>query len=98
MNLQELSRRAAAKEVDAVHLVSMEGDIYVLEALIGQRFHPIQDNLGHVLSVRSVEHARQLLSGLPKLPFQLVHAVVHDEMCGMQQEHETAEGVPMPLH
>ncbi|SDH66773.1 DUF6482 family protein [Pseudomonas panipatensis] len=98
MNLQELTNRSLAGDIDELHLVSLEGGIYVLEARIGQRFHPIQDAKGHVLGVRSVEHARELLTALPPMPFHLVHAVVHDEMCGMQDSSLPDLGVPIPLH
>ncbi|MNN29999.1 hypothetical protein D3C81_1436270 [compost metagenome] len=97
MNLNELTSRSRAGDVDELRLVSMEGDIYVLEARIGQRYHPIQDRIGHILTVRSVEHARQLLAGLPSLPFNLVQAVVHDEMCGLESA-DADQGMPIPLH
>jgi len=99
MNLQELTNRSLAGDVDELHLVSMEGGIYVLEARMGQRYFPIQDAKGHVLGVRSLEHARELLAPLPPIPFQLVHAVVQDEMCGSQSGSAVNdEGVPIPLH
>lgn len=99
MNLQELINRSLAGDIDELQLVSLEGDIYVLEARSGQRFNPIQDGKGHVLKVRSLEHARQLLAALPPLPFQLVQAPVQDEMCGAAGGGAVAsEGVPMPLH
>lgn len=99
MNLQELTNRSLAGDVDELHLVSLEGGIYVLEARMGQRFVPIQDARGHVLGVRSLQHARELLTALPPIPFQLVHAVVQDEMCGAQSGYAIAdEGVPIPLH
>lgn len=99
MNLQELTNRSLAGDVDELHLVSLEGGIYVLEARMGQRFFPIQDAKGHVLGVRSVEHARELLAPLPPIPFHLVHAVVQDEMCGSPGGSAlNDEGVPIPLH
>ena len=98
MNLQELTNRSLAGDIDEINLVSLEGDIYVLEARMGDRFYPVQDHAGHVISVRSVAHARELLHALPSIPFHLVHAVVHDEMCGMQDERDIGEGVTIPLH
>ena len=99
MNLQELTNRSLAGDIDELNLVSLEGGIYVLEARVGQRFFPIQDAKGHVLGVRSLEHARQLLTALPPITFQLVHAAVQDEMCGSQSgSAQNDEGVPMPLH
>ncbi len=50
------------------------------------------------LHLRSVEHARDLLHELPDVPFNLVHAVVHDEMCGMQAGSQDTLRVPMPIH
>ncbi|AGI22804.1 DUF6482 family protein [Pseudomonas sp. MT3] len=98
MNLEELTNRSLAGDIDEINLVSLEGDIYVLEARMGGRFYPIQDVMGHVLSVRSVAHAREVLHALPAVPFQLVHAVVHDEMVGLQDELDIGDGVPIPLH
>lgn len=99
MNLQELTNRSLAGDIDELNLVSLEGGIYVLEARVGQRFFPIQDAKGHVLGVRSLEHARQLLAALPPIPFQLVHAAVQDEMCGSPGSGAQNEvGVPIPLH
>lgn len=98
MNLEELTNRSLAGDIDEINLVSLEGDIYVLEARMGGRFYPVQDVMGHVLSVRSIEHAREVLHAVPTVPFRLVHAVVHDEMVGMQEELDIGDGVPIPLH
>ncbi|MBB4865179.1 hypothetical protein HNP46_004059 [Pseudomonas nitritireducens] len=97
MNLQELTNRSLAGDIDEINLVSLEGDIYVLEARMGDRFYPVHDVGGQVVSVRSVNHAREVLRALPPLPFHLVHAVVHDEMCGMFDERDIGAGVTMPL-
>ncbi|PJI47391.1 MAG: hypothetical protein CTR55_19610 [Pseudomonas sp.] len=98
MNLQELTSRSVAGDIDEINLVSLEGDIYVLEARMGARFYPLQDEAGHVISVRSLAHAREVLRALPNVPFHLVHAVVHDEMCGMDDERDIGAGVTIPLH
>lgn len=98
MNLEELTNRSLAGDIDEINLVSLEGDIYVLEARMGGRFYPVRDVMGHVLSVRSVEHAREVLHAVPTVPFRLVHAVVHDEMVGMQEELDIGDGVLIPLH
>lgn len=98
MNLQELTSRSFAGDIDEINLVSLEGNIYVLEARMGERFYPVQDFAGHIVSVRSVDHARELLRALPALPFHLVHAVVHDEMCGLLDERDVGAGVTIPLH
>ncbi|MDN6856333.1 DUF6482 family protein [Pseudomonas sp. CAN2814] len=97
MNLQELTNRSLAGDIDEINLVSLEGDIYVLEARMGDRFYPVHDVGGQVVSVRSVAHAREVLRAVPPLPFHLVHAVVHDEMCGMLDERDIGAGVTMPL-
>lgn len=37
MNMQDLAGRVQAGHIDALHLVSLEGGIYVLEAQMGDR-------------------------------------------------------------
>ncbi|MFJ2528607.1 DUF6482 family protein [Pseudomonas helmanticensis] len=83
MNLQELNAFAIAKKVDELNLISMEGGIYLLEARMHGAAYPLSDLKGKMLTLRSVEHARDLLHDLPVLPFNLVHTSVHDEMCGL---------------
>ena len=43
----------------------------------------MSDAHGQMFHLRSVEHARDLLKEMPAVPFYLVHAEVHDQMCGM---------------
>ena len=50
---------------------------------------------GETIHLRSVEHARDLLHTLPKMPFNLVHSVVHDEMCGLRDVDEQTLRVPI---
>ncbi|MDO9625807.1 MAG: DUF6482 family protein [Pseudomonas sp.] len=95
MNLHDLSRHAHAGLIDELNLISIEGGIYVLEAHMDGRAHPLNDNAGKTLHLRSVEHARDYLRELPPLPFHLVHAVVHDEMCGMQDGTQDTLRVPI---
>lgn len=83
MNLSELRGLALNGEVDALELISLEGGTYVLEIKRGASSQPVRDERRRVLHLRSVEHARNLLQGMPALPFYLVHAEVHDQMCGM---------------
>lgn len=83
MNLHDLSSHAQAGRIDELNLISLEGGIYLLEARMAGHAHPILDEQGGTLSLRSVEHARDMLQELPALPFFLVHSSVHDEMCGM---------------
>ena len=45
MNLQELTSRSVAGDIDEINLVSLEGDIYVLEARMGARFYPVHDEM-----------------------------------------------------
>jgi hypothetical protein len=83
MNLVELRAYAIAGKVDELNLISMEGGIYLLEARMHGAAYPLGDAHDHMFHVRSVEHARQVLHDFPSLPFNLVHALVHDEMCGL---------------
>ena len=83
MKLNDLSAHAQAGHIDELNLISLEGGIYLLEAKMEGRTYPIRDGQGSMLSLRSVEHARDLLQEMPVLPFFLVHSSVHDEMCGM---------------
>lgn len=78
MNMQDLAGRVQAGHIDALHLVSLEGGIYVLEAQMGDRAYPVEDDLGQPVSLRSVEHARQVLRGLDRVPVELVCADVDD--------------------
>jgi hypothetical protein len=98
MNLHDLSQHAHAGHIDALNLISIEGGIYVLEAYMDGRAHPLSNTQGKTLHLRSVEHARDLLRELPSLPFHLVHAVVHDEMCGMQDGTQDTLRVPISLN
>ena len=83
MKLVELREQALNSEVAELALISLEGGTYVLEATVGERQLPVKDDQGRVLHLRSVEHARDLLKDMPPVPFYLVHAEVHDQMCGM---------------
>jgi len=83
MNLQELTAYAHAGHVDELNLISMEGGIYLLEARMKGLAHPLNDVNGKTMHLRSVEHARDVLHLVPTVPFNLIHSVVHDEMCGL---------------
>lgn len=98
MNLHDLSLHARAGRVDELNLISIEGGIYLLEVRMAGRAHALVDKRGETLHLRSVEHARELLHELPQVPFNLVHAVVHDEMCGMQNGAQDCLRVPIPIH
>ncbi|MCX4217846.1 MULTISPECIES: DUF6482 family protein [Pseudomonas] len=95
MNLQELNAFAVARKVDELNLISMEGGIYLLEARMHGAAYPLSDAQGKMLTLRSVEHARDVLHDLPVLPFNLVHTSVHDEMCGLGASAEESLKVPL---
>ncbi|CAI8837719.1 MULTISPECIES: DUF6482 family protein [unclassified Pseudomonas] len=95
MNLQELNAYAIAGKVDELNLISMEGGIYLLEARMHGAAYPLSDTHGQMMHLRSVEHARQMLHAFPKLPFNLVHTSVHDEMCGLGASSEDSLKVPI---
>lgn len=95
MNLQELTAFAHAGRIDELNLISMEGGIYLLEARMRGVSLPLNDVSGKTLHLRSVQHARDLLHSLPKMPFNLVHSVVHDEMCGLRDVDEQTLRVPI---
>ena len=97
MKLVELREQALNSEVAELALISLEGGTYVLEATVGERQLPVKDDQGRVLHLRSVEHARDLLKDMPPVPFYLVHAEVHDQMCGMAPAASEPLRVPMSL-
>ncbi|HBS78828.1 MAG: cation transporter [Pseudomonas sp.] len=91
MNLQALLESAQAHDVEALDLVSLEGGFYLLSVHAHGKLHVLCDEQAKVIHLRSVEHARDLLSEMPTVPFFLVHSSAYDEMCGL------AEGVREPL-
>ncbi|MBU3055597.1 MULTISPECIES: DUF6482 family protein [Pseudomonas] len=97
MNLHDLSSHARAGHVQELNLISLEGGIYILEARMDDGAHPLSDNQGHTMHLRSVEHARELLHALPTLPCNLVHTMVHDEMCGIREDNGEIVCVPISL-
>lgn len=98
MNLQELNAYAVAGKVDELNLISMEGGIYLLEARMHGAAYPLSDVSGRMLSLRSVEHAREVLHSFPQLPFNLIHTSVHDEMCGLSASAEDSLRLPIAWH
>ncbi|KJZ38623.1 DUF6482 family protein [Pseudomonas sp. B21-040] len=88
MNLVELRAYAIAGKIDELNLISMEGGIYLLEARMHGAAYPLSDAHDQMFNLRSVEHARQILHDFPTLPFNLVHTLVHDEMCGLVSNAE----------
>ncbi|AXK53915.1 MULTISPECIES: DUF6482 family protein [Pseudomonas] len=98
MNLQEMNAYAIAGKVDELNLISLEGGIYLLEARMHGAAYPLSDAQGQMFHLRSVEHAREVLQSFPKLPFNLIHTSVHDEMCGLSVGVEESLKVPITLH
>jgi len=47
--------------------------------------------------VRSVEHARDLLREMPEVPFYLLHASAHEEMCGLPATAGEPLRVPLSM-
>lgn len=95
MNVQEFSDHAHAGRVRELNLISIEGGIYLLEVLLESGSRMLKDLDGKTLHLRSVEHARDLLKTLPVVPFFLVHAVAHDELCGMPAGEGTVMRLPI---
>lgn len=91
MNLQKLLDEARASRVTALDLVSLEGGFYLLSVEMDGQSYVLRDERGGVVHMRSVEHARDLLSEMPITPFFLLHSSAYDEMCGL------ASGVREPL-
>lgn len=97
MNLAQLLQHAHNGQVDELNLIAIEGGIYLLEIHLGGQPQLLRDAQGQTLRLRSVEHARDLLQGLPLLPFHLIHAVVHEEMCGLPAGPQQRLRVPISL-
>ncbi|GGK10418.1 DUF6482 family protein [Pseudomonas matsuisoli] len=97
MTLDELAPLAKGGRVDSLDLLSLEGGIYLLEAHLGERRLVVKSPDGSALRLRSAQHARQLLEDFPEVPFHLVHAAAHDEMCGMPAGLREPLRVPISL-
>ncbi|AJE21433.1 DUF6482 family protein [Azotobacter chroococcum] len=97
MNMQQLFDQARNGQVDELNLISLEGGIYLLEAHQAGQRRLLVDDAGATLHLRSVEHARDLLQGLPSVPFYLLHTVVHTEMCGLSDGPQQPLRVPIAL-
>ena len=95
MNLQELISHANTGGVEELNLISIEGGIYLLEARMRGVAHRLVDAQNKALHLRSVEHARELLQPVAPIPFNLVHAVVHDEMCGVSDDLNQDVKIPL---
>lgn len=98
MTHDELTGHLNAGSIDELNLISIEGGIYLLEARMQGAVQLLRGDRGETLRLRSVEHARELLRECTPVPFHLVHAVVHDEMCGMPVDKRDALRVPISFH
>jgi len=98
MTEEELAVHLNAGSIDELNLISIEGGIYLLEARIQGDIQFLRGERGETVRLRSVEHARELLKEFNPVPFHLVHAVVHDEMCGMPVDKRDALRVPISFH
>lgn len=97
MNLRELTEHAQQGRVEELNLISIEGGIYLLEVRHAGRATPLNDAQGRAVRLRSVEHARSYLEAVALVPFHLVHASAHDEMCGLGSRSEEPLKVPISL-
>ncbi len=97
MNLPQLLQHAHSGQVDELNLISIEGGIYLLEIRQNGQPQLLRDEQGKTLRLRSVEQARDLLKELPALPFYLIHAVVHEEMCGLPAGPQQRLRVPISM-
>ncbi len=97
MQLAQLLQHAHRGQVEELNLISIEGGIYLLEIRQSGQPQLLHDEHGKTLRLRSVEHARDLLKELPTLPFYLIHAVVHEEMCGLPAGPQQRLRVPISL-
>jgi len=97
MNLSDLARHANAGRIDALELISLEGGIYILDIYLQGQRHALVDERGSVCHLRSVEHARDLLRDMPEVPFYLLHASAHEEMCGLPATAGEPLRVPLSM-
>jgi hypothetical protein len=98
MNLQQLSHNAQSGLIDELNLISLEGGIYLLEARMEGKSNRLADDKGQTVRLRSIEHAREMLKNVSVVPFHLVHAVVHEEMCGLPSAPSEVLRVPISMH
>ncbi|MDO7896044.1 DUF6482 family protein [Pseudomonas citrulli] len=97
MNLNELTERVAAGDIQALELLSLEGGFYLLRAMTGSGPVTLSDARGQPVRLRSSTELRQLLVDLPPVPCTLVQHVVHDEMCGQRDGPIAPLRLPLTL-
>lgn len=66
MNLNTLSQRVSAGEVESLELLSLEGGFYVLRAMTGTSPVTLSDERGQAIRLRSTTELRELLANLPR--------------------------------
>ncbi|OFS72980.1 metal ABC transporter ATPase [Pseudomonas sp. HMSC08G10] len=97
MNLNTLSQRVSAGEVESLELLSLEGGFYVLRTMTGTSPVTLSDERGQAIRLRSTTELRELLANLPPVPCMLVQQVVHDEMCGQRDGPVAPLRMPLTL-
>lgn len=97
MNKLELFHLAEQGTVDELNLLSLESGIYLLEIRTASHTSMLRNDQDKVLHLRSVEHARTFLEGLPQTPFFLVHASPYNEMCGLDDAQQQPLRIPVSL-
>ncbi|MCD5975140.1 hypothetical protein ALP94_01877 [Pseudomonas savastanoi pv. glycinea] len=98
MELSKLADQVKKGEIEAVHLVTMEGGSYVMHAMKGGKSQPIIDAKGGTLHIASLEEARKNLKGVPEVPLFLVQPAVYDEMVGLGDTDRQPNREPIPWH
>lgn len=97
MNLNNLTERVTAGEVEELELLSLEGGFYILRAITAAGPVTLSDAQGQSLRLRSTTELRQMLAELPPVTCVLVQQVVHDEMCGLRDGPVEPLRVPVML-
>lgn len=97
MDLLALGKEVQASRVESLDLVSLEGGFYLLSIQHRGRSQLLRDEHGAAVRLRSVEHARQMLSEISDVPFFLLHDSAHDEMCGLADGKREPLRVPISL-
>jgi hypothetical protein len=83
MRFQAIAQRARQGHVDAVKILSNEGDIYTAEAMIQGETHVVETRHSDAPMVfHSYVEAKRELGHLGDLPIQLEQRELDDEMVG----------------
>ncbi len=91
ISLPQLENRSSPADI-AVQ--SVEGDIYLSFARIGDDLLPITRGSGELLRARSIDQMHSLLRNVPMGTAQLLLQTPYEEMIGLEQER-SATGVPL---